>query len=69
MVHRKHSRKRAGLVNSTRRIVGRTVSNISRLVTRSVRTIGHTGLGIVKKTDITLRKIIPKERRHTRKRK
>lgn len=69
MGHRRHMRKSRGLrktlkntVNMTRRVM----TNVSRLVTGSVKVVGKTGLAIVKKTDKTLRKMIPKGRGRTR---
>lgn len=56
------------MLNKTRKVVGRTVSDVSRLVTGSVRLIGKTGLVIAKRTNQTIRRMIPKMGKHTQKR-
>lgn len=69
MVHRRHTRKSRGLQKTLKNTVNmsrRVVTGIGRLVTGSVRVVGKTGMAIVKKTDTTLRKMIPKGRGRTR---
>lgn len=55
-------------LRTTRRVIGRTVSGVSSLVTGSVRVLGRAGMDIAKKTTKTLGKVMPRRRRTHRRR-